>query len=161
MIHNLEGDLLLSKAEAIAHGVAPGDHFAQGLALALRDRYPAMVIDFRHWCHLERPKAGGAWVWSGHGGRVVNLLTQDPDVHGGHPGQASVANANYALKELRKTIEKEGLKSVALPRLATGVGGLEWSAVEPLVQHHLGDLDVDVYVYTTFRKGVAAAEPTA
>jgi O-acetyl-ADP-ribose deacetylase (regulator of RNase III) len=161
MIHQLEGDLLLSKAEAIAHGVAPADHFAQGLALALRDRYPSMVKDFRHWCHQEHPKAGEAWTWSSHGVRVVNLLTQDAEGHGGHPGKASLANVNHALKALRKTIEKEGFKSVALPRLATGVGGLDWAEVEPLLVQHLGDLDAEVYVYATFRPGVAAVEPTA
>ncbi len=158
MIHEVEGDLLLSKAEVIAHGIAPGDHFQQGLALALRERYPAMVKDFRHWCHTEHPKPGEAWTWGGPGIRVVNLLTQEEAGNGGHPGKATVAHVNHALKALRKTIEKENFKSVALPRLATGVGGLGWEEVRPLVEHHLGDLKVPVYVYTVFHPGQAADE---
>jgi O-acetyl-ADP-ribose deacetylase (regulator of RNase III) len=158
MIREVEGDLLLSKAEAIAHGVAPGDHFQQGLALALRERYPAMVKDFRHWCHSHNPKSGEAWTWGGPGVRVVNLLTQEEANHGGHPGPANLANVNHALKALRKTIEKEGFRSVALPRLATGVGGLDWAEVRPLMEHHLGDLEIPVYVYTTFHPGQAGNE---
>jgi O-acetyl-ADP-ribose deacetylase (regulator of RNase III) len=59
---------------------------------------------------------------------------------------------------LGKCIETEKLKSVALPRLATGVGGLEWKDVKPLIEKHLGHLPIPVYVYTTFRSGVRAQD---
>ena len=65
---------------------------------------------------------------------------------------------NLALKELRKLIEEESFESVAMPRLATGVGGLEWADVEPLIDRHLGDLEIPIYLYTTFRPGVKAKE---
>jgi len=48
---------------------------------------------------------------------------------------------------------------VALPRLATGVGGLDWDQVKPLIQSQLGDLDIPVYVYVTFHAGQKANEP--
>ena len=51
-----------------------------------------------------------------------------------------------------------GFTSVALPRLATGVGQLEWRDVHPLVVKHLGDLPIPVFLYTKFQPGVAAAE---
>jgi len=41
MIRYVSGDLLQSKASLIAHGVAPNDNFGQGLALALRENWPA------------------------------------------------------------------------------------------------------------------------
>ena len=41
MLKEVAGDILLTKAEALAHGVAPNDNFANGLALALRERWPA------------------------------------------------------------------------------------------------------------------------
>ena len=51
MIREVQGDILRTTAQAIAHGVAPGDHFAHGLALALREKYPVMAKDFRHYSH--------------------------------------------------------------------------------------------------------------
>jgi O-acetyl-ADP-ribose deacetylase (regulator of RNase III) len=39
MIHEVSGDILLTTAQAIAHGVAPNDHFDHGLALALRETW--------------------------------------------------------------------------------------------------------------------------
>ncbi len=44
----VEGSDRLTKAQALAHGVAPNDNFASGLALSLRDRRPAMYKVFRH-----------------------------------------------------------------------------------------------------------------
>jgi O-acetyl-ADP-ribose deacetylase (regulator of RNase III) len=37
MLKEVAGDILLTKAEALAHVVAPNDNFANGLALARRD----------------------------------------------------------------------------------------------------------------------------
>ena len=160
MLIEVSGDILLTGAHAIAHGVAPNDNFHQGLALALREEYPAMYKDFRHYCQLEHPKPGGLWVWAGAKGvRVVGLLTQDEaPTHGAHPGEATTHNVNSALKALRVLVQEEAFESVALPRLATGVGGLAWDEVRPLIERHLGDVDIPVYLYTTFRPGVKAKE---
>lgn len=161
MIHEVSGDILLTKAHAIAHGVAPNDDFKNGLALSLREQWPAMAKDFRHWSHTTSPKPGEAWTWAGVGGtRIVCLLTQEPASHdGGRPGRAQVEHVNHALRALHKIVTEEGLTSVAIPRLATGVGGLDWAVVQPIIQKHLGELGVPVYVYTHYQKGVHAAEP--
>lgn len=159
MIKKVTGDILLSEAQAIAHGVAPHDHFNQGLALALREQFPAMAKDFRHYCHQNNPKPGGAWLWAGAEKVIINLMTQEPAPdNNAHPGKASTKHVGHALKDLRKVIEKEGLTSIALPKIATGVGGLEWSEVEPLIEQHLGDLDIPVIIYETWAKGEKAPE---
>lgn len=162
MIRKVQGDILLTQAQAIAHGIAPHDHFNQGLALALRERFPAMAKDFRHYCHQVNPKAGNVWLWAGAEGVIINLMTQEaaPDDRA-NPGKATLANVDHALKALRKVIIDEKLTSIALPRLATGVGGLAWEDVEALIEKHLGDLEVPVIIYETYNKGVAAEEKLA
>jgi O-acetyl-ADP-ribose deacetylase (regulator of RNase III) len=163
VIHFLTGDILHSQARALAHGVAPGDHFDSGLALALRERWPALVKDFRHYCQIAHPKPGDAWTWAGADGkRIVSLMTQEPaPAHHAKPGRATVAHVNHALRELRRVTEREAFESLALPRLATGVGGLAWNEVRPLVEKHLADLKIPVYVYETYRPGMSANEPTS
>lgn len=164
MIREVEGDILLSQAEAIAHGIAPSDHFTHGLAMALRERFPAMAKDFRHYCQQNHPKPGEVWLWGGadrESGsiRIVNLLTQQPAADAsGTPGKATFPNVNHALKNLAELIVEEGIGSIALPRLATGVGGLDWVDVRPLVVKHLSGLGIPVVIYTTYHKGVRADE---
>ena len=166
MIHTVSGDILLTKAQAIAHGVGPDDHFTNGLALALREQWPSMPKDFRHWSHLNHPKPGAVWMWGGVGNhRIFCLLTQDPTGthghggHGSHPGRATVEHVNHCLRELRHQLERERITSLAIPRLACGVGGLTWAQVEPLIRHHLDGLDIPIFLYADYRKGIAAAEP--
>ncbi|MGV7223047.1 MAG: macro domain-containing protein [Nitrospinales bacterium] len=159
MISKVHGDILLSEAKAIAHGIAPHDHFDQGLALSLRERFPAMVKDFRHYCHQQNPKPGNAWLWAGAEKVVINLMTQEPaPANRGHPGKASIQHINHALKSLCGIIEEQGISSIALPRLATGVGGLEWSDVEPLIEKYLGNLKIPVIIYDSYIKGEKAVE---
>lgn len=160
MVKQLTGDILLSDAQALAHGIAPNDHFDSGLALSLRQDWPALHKDFRHYLHTAHPKPGGLWVWArADGKRVISLFTQEPaPSEHARPGKATYHNVNHCLRELHKLIEKEKLTSLALPRLATGVGGLEWDQVEPLIQQHLGSLPIPIYLYTTYQKGMKAAE---
>ncbi|MDA0659952.1 MAG: macro domain-containing protein [Planctomycetota bacterium] len=159
MIHYVEGDILLTKAEATAHGISPNDPFEQGLARALREKYPLMFKDYRHYAHQSHPKPGEIWEWGGFGVRLFNLLTQEGSFeHGSRPGRATLANVSHCLKRLRHELEKQKIGSLALPRLATGVGGLDWSDVMPVVEKQLGDLQTHVYVYATYRADVSAQE---
>ncbi len=160
MIKEVTGDILLTKASAIAHGIAPNDHFDSGLALSLRERYPDLYKDFRHHCKVHHPKPGDAWSWKGaKAPSVVNLFTQAPSTgHGGHPGKAHLNDVNHSLKELAKIAKAENFASIALPKLATGVGGLVWEDVKPLLVAQLSDLGIPVFVYTNFVKDVAGKE---
>jgi hypothetical protein len=98
VISKVRGDILLSDAQAIAHGVGPHDHFNQGLALVLRERHPAMAKDFRHYCHQENPKAGHAWLWAAPERVVINLMTQEPAPDNkAYPGKATLHNVSTRL----------------------------------------------------------------
>ena len=160
MIKEVKGDILLTEAQAIAHGIAPHDHFDSGLALSLRENYPAMAKDFRHFCKLQNPSSGEVWMWGTvNNKRIFNLMTQEPAKgFNGHPGEATLHNVNNSLKNIEKMVKKEGITSLALPKLATGYGKLEWEDVLPLIEKRLGNLDIPIYIYSTYAKGEKAAE---
>ena len=160
MLIEVVGDILLSKAQAMAHGVAPNDHMDRGLALALRERWPAMAKDFRHYCHVQHAQSGGAWTWKSSDGLfIISLLTQEAAAtDNAHPGRAKSEHVNHALRQLAQIVTKEGIQSLALPRLATGLGGMDWAKVQPLVQQHLGDAGIPVFLYTTYHPGQVADE---
>ncbi|MBI3818002.1 MAG: macro domain-containing protein [Planctomycetes bacterium] len=164
MIHEIAGDLLLCSSRHLAHGVAPNDDFKSGLALALRERFPALYKDFRHYCKTYNPGPGEVWVWSGvaeegHPVTIASMFTQESSrQEGGHAGPARLEYVNRALHELANLAKAGDWPSLALPRIATGVGRLEWEDVRPILHKTLGGLGIPVYVYTTYKKGVAAEE---
>ena len=53
MIHEVAGDILLTRAQVIAHGIAANDPMTEGLALSLHEKHPSMHKDFHHWCHIS------------------------------------------------------------------------------------------------------------
>jgi len=162
LIHEVEGDLLLTGSKVIAHGVAPNDDFHTGLALSLRERWPAMYKDFRHYCQTRHPAPGELWTWGGPGGlRIVSVFTQEAAEghHGGKPGRAHLNHVNAGLRALHELAVTEKFSGIALPRLATGVGRLDWADVKPLIERHLGAMNIPVMVYSVFHAGVKAQEP--
>ena len=106
-------------------------------------------------------KASEQWTWvNAEGQRIINLMTQEAAYdNGSKPGKASTEYVNRTLKNLKQLVEAENIESLALPRLATGVGGLDWEEVRPLIYKHLEDLNIPVYIYTLYQKGVKADEP--
>jgi O-acetyl-ADP-ribose deacetylase (regulator of RNase III) len=159
MIHEVSGDILLSKAQVIAHGIAPNEHFEHGLALMLREKWPQMAKDYRHYANQTHPKSGEIWAWGGFGTRIVNLLTHEGTFdHGGKPGKATLANVRHCLKRFRHWLEVEKVNSLAIPKLGTGVGGLHWEDVKPIVQEYLSDLSIPVFVYTTYHPNQQGVE---
>ena len=168
VIREVEGDILLSQAQLIAHGIATQDPFDSGLALALRERFPSMVRDYRHATHSNHPKTGEIWAWhgvneDGSTRGIVNLLTQgmQSQAKSARPVKANLEDVNQALRNLARLVRDEGVRSLALPRLATGVGGLDWVDVKPLIQQHLGELGIPVLVYEVYRKDLEADEKLA
>ena len=160
MIQEVKGDILLSRATVIALGVSPNDDFHQGLARALREKWPAMYKDFRHYSKTHSPRAGGLWAWMGADGqRIVCLFTQDPaPAEGVRPGRPSLQHVGHALKALHQRALQEQWHSIAMPRLGAGSGGLEWKDVEPLVRQHLGGGGTQIIVYGSHLPGVVASE---
>jgi O-acetyl-ADP-ribose deacetylase (regulator of RNase III) len=161
MIHKVEGDILLSKAQAIAHGVGINDPMDQGLALELRNQYPAMHKDFHRWCHQHNTKPGEAWMWGGPNNvHIVNLITHEGmDSQEHRHGKATLTHVRHALSILIKIIASEKFTSLALPRLATGVGDLDWDDVWPIIENSLAGLAIPVYVYAIYHPGQVAHEP--
>lgn len=161
MIYKVEGDILLSKAHAIAHGVGINDPMDKGLALELHKKYPAMHKDFHRWCHQHNTHPGEAWMWRGPDNvRIVNLITLEvTENHDHRHGKATLSNVRHALSACLKIIAAEKFTSIAFPRLATGAGDLEWDDVLPLIETALGGLDIPVYLYVVYHPGQQAHEP--
>lgn len=98
MIYDVNVDILLTKAPALAYGIAPNDPFDQGLARALREQWPAMHRDYHHYASQTHPRLGELWSWGTSGKRIILLTQEGGFEHGARPGRATVGNANHCLR---------------------------------------------------------------
>jgi len=149
----VEGDLFLSRAQTLAHGVNCRGKMGKGIAVEFRRRFPDMYQEYRRRCHHRLLKPGGYYLEKTTDPWVLNLATQD------RVGGAELAFVASCLQLLAQQHDREGITSIAMPRIAAGLGGLVWQDVKELIQRVAGPLPITVVVYEDFVPGLAAAEP--
>ncbi|HEX4881307.1 MAG TPA: macro domain-containing protein [Porticoccaceae bacterium] len=153
----LVGNIVYSKSDAIVQGIAPDEDFSQGVALAVSQKHPGIVEDFEQYRSTATPAPGGLWAWrNGARPQVLSLFVRAASAD--HRGTGKLEWVDKALAELRKYVQENQLKSVALPKLGTGAGDLDWREVKPLIEKHLGDLPTRVYLYTIFNPVIEGVE---
>ncbi|MGJ7196378.1 macro domain-containing protein [Morganella morganii] len=93
--------------------------------------------------YAKKIGAGQLSVTDEHGRKIINFPTRNKwDSPSGYEFIES------GLRELKALIKKQGLKSVAIPALGCGSGGLEWRQVDNLIQTHPGELsDTEIMIY--------------
>ena len=154
------GDLFANvhQAQALAHGCNCQGSMGAGIARGFRERYPAMYAEYRALCKASprRFNLGDAWLWQEEGKPAVfNLGTQERYWH----ARASYEAIEQALRRMRRQADAEGIRSIAIPRLGVGYGGLSWKKVRAIVEQVFGDWQGTLVVYEEYvPPGQAAPE---
>jgi O-acetyl-ADP-ribose deacetylase (regulator of RNase III) len=152
-IEFVTGDLFVNRvgAEALAHGCNCAGSMGAGVAVGFKARYPALFDEFRRRCKSKPPEftLGDVFLWREDGKPAVfNLATQP------RPGRgATYSIVEVALKALRTAADEAGIRSIAMPRIAAGYGGLSWKKVRALIEVAFADWAGILYVYEEFKEG--------
>lgn len=114
-----------------------------GIALAFKTRYPEMFYAYQKACRAKQVMPGHLHIWhSAQGECVINLPTKR------HWRESSrYDDVEAGLVALRNYLIEHDVKSLALPALGCGHGGLMWSKVLQMIQTHLGNLETEIYVF--------------
>jgi O-acetyl-ADP-ribose deacetylase (regulator of RNase III) len=114
-----------------------------GLALQVKRAHPAVFEAYRAACARGEVRIGRMWAAPLPDQRwIVNFPTKD---HWRAPSRMAYIDAGLA--DLVRWIRESGVRSVAVPMLGCGKGGLDWEQVRPRVEDALGGLDVRVELY--------------
>ena len=147
MMNFTQGNLIEAPVEALVNTVNTVGVMGKGIALMFKEAFPANFKAYEEACKEKKVKIGHMFVTETNalsGPRwIINFPTKK---HWRHP--AKLEWVVEGLEDLRRVIEDRGIRSIALPPLGAGNGGLEWKAVRAEVNRILGNLtDVDVFVY--------------
>lgn len=150
-IEFVSGDLYANVhgVEAFAHGCNCQGSMGAGIAKGLRERYPAMFEQYRARCKAEPRQfnLGDAWLWKEEGKpSVFNLGTQEKYWR----ARASYEAIEQALVKMRELADAEGIRSIAIPRIGVGYGGLSWRKVRAIVENVFGDWPGRLVVYEEY-----------
>ncbi len=119
-----KGDLFITDAPAIGHGVNTQGVMGAGIAKQFRDRFPNNYKVYRKLCLDGSLFGGGIFIYFENGKEVVNIASQE----------RTGANADYGFLFAgcysAAVALTGGIETLAIPKIGCGIGGIEWDKVE-------------------------------
>ncbi len=162
MIEYRQGNLLASHAEALVNTVNCVGIMGKGIALQFKQAFPHNFQIYEQACRAGEVQPGKMLV-------VAADIVSNPKFIINFPtkrhwkGKSKLEDIKLGLPELVDTVRNLGVKSVAIPPLGCGNGGLDWSEVGPLIEAAFADIaaDVQVLIYAPAGAPTSDAMPVA
>lgn len=147
MIYYKSANLLESNAEALVNTVNTVGVMGKGIALQFKNQFPNNYKLYANACKLKEVQVGKLFVTeeiSLLGGKkiIINFPTK---TEWRKPSEYSYIE--MGLQDLVKVIQSKGIKSIAIPALGAGNGGLDWNKVKELMEFYLSTINCDVFIY--------------
>jgi len=138
------GDIFDSTAQIIVNAVNCEGYMGKGLALAFKQRYPAMFRVYQQECKTGKLRIGRPTLYKNSTPWILNFPTKN---HWKPPSKMEYIEKGLAYFVAH--YQEAGITSIAFPKLGAQNGKLSWEDVGPVMAKYLGPLDIDVYIYIT------------
>ena len=147
MIEHKTGDILAEDVEALVNSVNCVGVMGRGIALQFKKTFPENFKAYAAACKRKEVKPGSMFVFeTGHltGPRyIINFPTKRH-----WKGKSRIEDIEVGLAALAIEIRERQIRSIALPPLASGLGGLEWREVRQRIEEALSEVpDVRIVVF--------------
>lgn len=147
MIKFVTGNLLDAKVDALVNTVNTAGVMGKGLALQFKKAFPANTKAYELACKHGSVQIGKVFVFDAGGivlpRYIINFPTKE---HWRSPSKLEYVE--QGLGDLIEVIRDRRIRSIAVPPLGAGLGGLDWKKVRLLIERALSTLsDVDVLVF--------------
>lgn len=141
------GDILKSGAEALVNTVNCVGVMGRGVALQFKKAYPANFDAYAEACSAKAVQPGRMFVFeTGYLTNPRYIINFPTKRH--WKGKSRIEDIEAGLVDLRKVIVDRNIRSIAIPPLGAGLGGLDWSQVRPRIEAALSGMqDVDILLF--------------
>jgi O-acetyl-ADP-ribose deacetylase (regulator of RNase III) len=147
MIEFKTGDILNEDAEALVNTVNCVGIMGRGVALQFKNMFPENFKAYAAACARNEVQPGRMFVFET--GELTNpryIINFPTKRH--WRGKSRMEDIESGLVALVKEIRARRIRSIAIPPLGSGLGGLDWKEVRPRIEAALRDLaDVRVAIY--------------
>jgi O-acetyl-ADP-ribose deacetylase (regulator of RNase III) len=133
MIEYKKGNLLESDAEALVNTVNCVGVMGKGIALQFKQAFPDNFKEYEKACKNNLVMPGKMFVF--RTGSMFNpqyIINFPTKRH--WKGKSRIEDIESGLIDFVEKIREYGIKSVAIPPLGCGNGGLDWNQVQPLIE---------------------------
>ena len=144
MIQFTRGHIFAQPAEAIVNPVNCVGVMGRGLALQFKRRHPDAFLAYRHACAERNVRPGRMFMFDTGRGRPRWIVHFPTKRH--WRDRSTIGDIEAGLRDLAAAVARHGIRSIAVPPLGCGLGGLDWHAVRPLVTASLAGTSATVIV---------------
>ena len=162
MIEYRTGDILKSDAEALVNTVNCVGIMGRGIALKFKNAYPKNFKAYKAACAREEVQPGRMFVFKTdsltHPRYIINFPTKRH-----WRGKSRMEDIETGLQTLAEEIRRLDIRSIAIPPLGSGLGGLDWQDVRSRIEaalQKLNNVHVTVFEPTGAPDSKAAPKTT-
>lgn len=160
MINYKTGNLVASTDEAVVNTVNTVGVMGKGIALQFKENYPSNYKAYVAACKSGDIGIGKLFVFdeSDLNGRklIVNFPTKQQ-----WRFKSKYEYIEKGLDDLKNVIIKYSIKSISIPPLGCGNGGLDWNVVKEMIESKLNNIkgvEINIYAPNDNYKAVLKAE---
>src|SRR3990172_4048125 len=139
MIEITHGNILRTDAEALVNTVNCVGFMGKGIALQFKNAHPDNYDAYKKACDAGDVQPGRMFIYEI--GSMINpryIINFPTKRH--WKGKSRLEDIKAGLKALIGEVRKRDIRSIAVPPLGCGLGGLQWSVVRPLIEKAFAEL---------------------
>jgi O-acetyl-ADP-ribose deacetylase (regulator of RNase III) len=153
-----QGDILKAEVEALVNTVNCVGVMGRGIALQFKNVFPANFRAYEVACQRGEVQPGHMFVFDTGELTCPRYIINFPTKRHWR-GKSRIEDIQAGLTALVTEVQARNIRSIAIPPLGSGLGGLDWAKVRPLIERAFAALpEVDVVV---FEPGGAPADARA
>ena len=139
MIEFTKGDIFDTNTVALVNPVNCFGVMGRGLALQFKRIFPRNYEAYRNACNVGKIRSGKVFVfttgWQGNPKFIFNFPTKNH-----WRDNSRIEDIEAGLWDLVQVVKKNRVRSIAIPPLGCGLGGLSWTEVYPLIEHAFAEV---------------------
>ncbi len=147
MIRFKTGDILAEDVEALVNTVNCVGIMGRGIALQFKKAFPENFRAYAEACARGEVRPGRMFVFETRQLTNPRYIINFPTKRHWR-GNSRIEDVQDGLQDLVAAVREREIRSIAVPPLGSGLGGLEWNDVRPLIGEALrGCNNLDVVVF--------------
>lgn len=147
MIHYTKGNIIQADVEALVNTVNTVGVMGKGIALVFKKAFPDNFKIYRQLCEDKEFDIGDILITNTGQIRPKFIVNFPTKKH--WRGRSRIEFIEIGMKKLVKEINEKKIKSIAIPPLGCGNGGLNWNEVKAIILRELEfvNKEVEIIIY--------------
>ena len=135
-VHFVKGDLLKNRG-CLAHTVSSDLKMSRGIAYQFKSKFGRIDI-----LRKQRRHVGDTPYITDRGRKIFYLITKSK-----YWEKPELYHIEEALENLKKELIKKNIKSVSMPKIATGLDRQDWMQVYSIIIRVFNQTDITLNIY--------------